>query len=206
MKKILALGIVFALFAYAVHPLVSSALTLNRQLELGMVGSDVSALQTFLASDISIYPEGLVTGYFGPLTRAAVARFQARNSIAQVGRVGPITMTALQNTGSLSREAPTIGSVSVGTTNSTATLSWYTNQPASAVVYYSMAPIQWTEADAAHDVTISGNVNLVSIGLTNTHTAYLSGLQPNTTYNYVIYVRNGTGDVSVTMPTTFHTN
>ena len=39
-------------------PTLTEAATLNRQLELGMSGSDVSDLQTFLAQDPTIYPQG----------------------------------------------------------------------------------------------------------------------------------------------------
>lgn len=39
---------------------------------------DVRKLQTFLASDPEIYPEGLVTGYFGALTTKAVKAFQLK--------------------------------------------------------------------------------------------------------------------------------
>jgi peptidoglycan hydrolase-like protein with peptidoglycan-binding domain len=52
-------------------------------------------LQTVLAEHDSIYPEKLVTGYFGPLTRSAVSRFQADNGLAAVGRVGPLTLRKL---------------------------------------------------------------------------------------------------------------
>jgi len=64
----------------------ANAATLTRQLELGMRGDDVSSLQTFLAQDVTIYPQGLVTGYFGSLTKSAVSNFQARNGISTVGR------------------------------------------------------------------------------------------------------------------------
>src|SRR6185436_15994829 len=83
-----------AVFAFGV-PSVSFADTLNRELQKGMSGSDVSALQTFLAQDNTIYPQGLVTGYFGPLTFSAVSNFQSRNGIATVGRVGPITLAEI---------------------------------------------------------------------------------------------------------------
>ncbi|MDP3883142.1 MAG: peptidoglycan-binding protein [Candidatus Staskawiczbacteria bacterium] len=52
---------------------------LNSNLSIGMSNDDVSCLQTFLKSQGSdIYPEGLVTGYFGSLTKNAVIRFQQK--------------------------------------------------------------------------------------------------------------------------------
>jgi len=49
----------------------------NQNLYLGMNNSQVYCLQEFLKSQgENIYPQGLVTGYFGPLTQAAVIRFQ----------------------------------------------------------------------------------------------------------------------------------
>ncbi len=48
-----------------------------------------------LATDPEIYPEGLITGYFGPLTRRAVKRFQKIAGIEQVGVVGPKTLSKI---------------------------------------------------------------------------------------------------------------
>lgn len=64
-----------------------------RNLSLGSVGSDVSDLQKILAQDPSVYPQGAVTGYFGPLTAAAVIKFQQVNDIASssAGFFGPLT-------------------------------------------------------------------------------------------------------------------
>jgi len=72
-------------------------LTLNivRYLQQGATGEDVTTLQEYLALDSDIYPEGLVTGYYGPLTAAAVRRFQRRHGIDQVGVVGPRTRAKL---------------------------------------------------------------------------------------------------------------
>ncbi len=67
-------------------------LRLERQLVAGSRGEDVRLLQELLASDPDIYPEGLITGYFGPLTSRAVARIQARVGLEQVGVVGPQTL------------------------------------------------------------------------------------------------------------------
>jgi len=72
---------------------VQETVSLIRQLSIGMTGDDVKALQLALAADFDIYPEGLITGYFGPLTFQAVKRFQKKWGIEQVGRVGPKTLS-----------------------------------------------------------------------------------------------------------------
>ncbi|MEK9179828.1 MAG: fibronectin type III domain-containing protein [Patescibacteria group bacterium] len=72
-------------------------------LRFGAIGEEVEELQKLLAKDPAIYPEGLVTGYFGPLTRAAVQRFQRKFAIVSggaedttgYGAVGPNTSAAL---------------------------------------------------------------------------------------------------------------
>lgn len=47
-------------------------------LRVGMKNQDVTRLQAFLGQNPLLYPEGLVTGYFGTLTRQAVIRFQEK--------------------------------------------------------------------------------------------------------------------------------
>jgi len=70
---------------------VSAASPFSRSLQKGVRGNDVSELQRLLAEDTDIYPEGLVTGYFGSLTENAVKRFQKKYGIETVGIVGPKT-------------------------------------------------------------------------------------------------------------------
>ena len=70
---------------------IKGTLKLIRHLRYGMSGEDVKLLQEVLATDTDVYPEGLVTGYFGLLTRNAVKRFQKIAGIEQVGLVGPKT-------------------------------------------------------------------------------------------------------------------
>jgi len=60
-----------------------------------MSGADVTLLQQILAGDKKIYPEGLVTGYYGALTEKAVKQFQKKYNISQVGIVGPMTLGKL---------------------------------------------------------------------------------------------------------------
>ena len=61
----------------------------------GYQNSQVTLLQQMLAKDHSIYPEALVTGYYGSLTRKAVERFQSKYGIEQTGIAGPLTRVKL---------------------------------------------------------------------------------------------------------------
>lgn len=64
-------------------------------LHKGLSHPEVSSLQEFLRVLPGIYPEGRVTGYYGPLTEQAVKRFQARYGIPALGIVGPQTRAKL---------------------------------------------------------------------------------------------------------------
>lgn len=73
----------------------------NKDLSLGAKNDDVTRVQLFLAKDKSIYPEGLVTGYFGRFTQNAVRAFQLKYGVIKNasdqgnGRVGPKTRAKL---------------------------------------------------------------------------------------------------------------
>jgi hypothetical protein len=75
----------------------NTTLKLTRSLSQGMTNEEVELLQEILATDPEIYPEGLKTGYFGPLTAKAVKRFQKKAGIEQVGVVGPITRSKINS-------------------------------------------------------------------------------------------------------------
>lgn len=67
---------------------------LHRNLSQGTQGDDVQSLQEFLST------EGLLsanaTGYFGPMTAQALARWQASQGVESVGAVGPITQKRIK--------------------------------------------------------------------------------------------------------------
>ncbi len=67
-------------------------LELLKTLQQGATGNDVKTLQQLLAGDSEIYPEGKITGFFGPLTAKAVKKFQKKHGLEQVGFVGPKTL------------------------------------------------------------------------------------------------------------------
>lgn len=83
-KLIVLLGIVFVFSLVAGE---AQAQVLRR----GMRSDKIADVQEILKTDPNIYPEGLVTGYFGPLTQAAVRRLQARCGVSQTGEIGPET-------------------------------------------------------------------------------------------------------------------
>ena len=74
-------------------------------LRRGSSGPQVRKLQEILKTIPGVYPEGLVTGYFGILTEKAVQRFQAKQGIVSsgtpttsgYGMVGPRTRNFLNN-------------------------------------------------------------------------------------------------------------
>lgn len=61
---------------------------ITKRLALGSQGDEVKTIQDLLAQDKEVYPEGLITGYFGSLTKKAVQKFQEKYNIAKKGDVG----------------------------------------------------------------------------------------------------------------------
>lgn len=68
---------------------------ITRDWFIGQSGDEVTIIQTYLARDINIYPEGKITGYFGALTKAAVRRFQTKYGINPVGSIDSLTRARL---------------------------------------------------------------------------------------------------------------
>ena len=100
---------------------------INILLRRGMENAQVKALQALLALDSALYPEKLITGYFGELTENAVKRFQTRYGIVSngspdstgYGLVGPQTRSKLLEIFNASSTPAVIQHVST-TTSSTA--------------------------------------------------------------------------------------
>lgn len=80
----------------AASPKSAAASLVTKNLKIGDRNDDVTILQELLARDSSIYPEGTISGLFGPATQRAVKRFQAKYGISQLGSVGPQTRAKLQ--------------------------------------------------------------------------------------------------------------
>jgi hypothetical protein len=91
MKKTIVAAVSIALALSAA--VASAATTYTRDLTIGSTGADVVSLQSTLESKgFLVIPAGTAKGYFGQLTKSALAKYQASAGIAPAaGYFGPIT-------------------------------------------------------------------------------------------------------------------
>lgn len=88
---------VFVFAALLLVMLMPTAFAASASLKIGSSGSDVTTLQNrLLALGYMDYPNA--TGYFGAVTKTAVARFQGYNGLVSDGVVGPATSSAIYST------------------------------------------------------------------------------------------------------------
>jgi peptidoglycan hydrolase-like protein with peptidoglycan-binding domain len=213
---VLALALGFTQFASA-----QSYSMISATAGPGSTGANVTNIQAYLASNPNFYPQGLVTGYYGTLTQAAVQRFQAFYGIVSsgspsttgYGRVGPMTLAKMNQlisggVSSADTSAPYISGSIVAATSNSATVSWNTNELATGRVYYSTTPISFNEGDvnSVGFAVTSGQSASFDTTTRMVHGATITGLAPNTTYYYLIVVTDPSGNVSVSTPgATFRT-
>jgi hypothetical protein len=217
MKKINASNISFlsvgflslALFATLAVPQKSDA-AITSNLGVGSTGGDVTELQQFLSTNFSIYPEAIVSGYFGGLTRAAVTQYQVAFDIDQVGVVGPTTRASINwvmaKGFGLDTKAPIMSNLSVQTSSNGATISWSTSEIARGRVYYDTNPIVAYEATGHAQLPYISGLSSVDGNASFTQSVSLSGLQSNTQYYYITRSVDNSGNVTMTQAKTFRTN
>lgn len=98
----------------------SSSHTFNVDLTVGSTGADVTALQQILVSKgFLTMPAGVAMGTFGPLTKSAVAAWQASVGLPSTGYVGPLSRAKLNASATTGGSTGSTG----GTTGSTVNLS-----------------------------------------------------------------------------------
>lgn len=197
-----------AAFAFAHAQTVGARTTIGSQLQLGSTGDDVKTLQTYLATNTKIYPEGIVSGYYGPLTETAVAQFQIASGLPPVGNVGPQTLAKLNSLlvagASLDVSAPFISNVRIATTTESATISWTTSEPTLGSVHYDFSPIAMKEVSVARvDPQTSGTL-VTDSTLSSNHSITLHGLGTAVDHYYFsIESKDVAGNISVTFSMPF---
>ena len=95
----------------------SAVSIIAKNLGMGNRGKDVSTLQQLLGKDKDIYPEGTVSGYFGPATARAIQKFQLKYGVIKKatdpgsGNLGPKTKAKLQEVFGSSASVPAMSPV-----------------------------------------------------------------------------------------------
>lgn len=213
-------GLAMVVFAFAITQYAYAAITTT--LDIGDSGSEVTELQTYLATNASIYPSGLVTGYFGPLTQAAVARFQTAQGIVSsgtpdttgYGRVGPQTMMRINSLlvggGTLPQNnwdtAPILSAPSIQVSSNSATMTWTTNEPSQGQIYYDTSPLRADEATGPRQLPYVSGLNVRGNPGQMTHSLTIQNLQSNTTYYFLTRAIDNTGNMSMIWPSSFKTS
>jgi peptidoglycan hydrolase-like protein with peptidoglycan-binding domain len=246
---------------------VMGTLKLIRNLKQGMSGEDVSALQAILAADPTLYPEGLVSGFYGALTARAVAKFQSKHGFEAVGFVGPKTLKKLneefdnlglsfENSSSTGNgapghnggnklcippghmiapgwlkknnkpvptasvplcnsrgngdkgnnppatttpdtTAPIISSITNSSGQTSGTVYWTTNELSTTKVYYATT--------SAIDVNATSTLSVNNASLVVNHGIAISGLNPSTTYYFVVESKDPVGNTATSSVNSFVT-
>lgn len=150
-------------------PLICRALPFTRSLFLGMRGDDVTTLQKQLIED-GLLAADTATGFFGPLTQAAVQRWQVANNIVSSGDqhttgwgiVGKKTLAALRqrcNEYRTGDNALTITDISGPVTLAVGVTGTWTvkvdTTSTSTLTYY----VTWGDEDAFSQILAFGQVN-----------------------------------------------
>lgn len=154
---------------------ISQTYHLIGTLEKGMRNDDVMTLQSLLAKDMQIYPEGYVTGYYGTLTSAAVERFK--------NKYNEPTLT-VESVGT-----PRISAIAATSTDTTMTIVWKTDVPTTAKI--------WWGAPGPLDPILMTPISTMT--LSKDHSARFAGtMYASTTYAFIISATDENGNTSMT--------
>ncbi len=204
-----SIGVILALLFISLMAMPKAHATITSEMGLGSRGGDVTALQQFLATNPMIYTSGIVSGYFGALTQAAVMQFQIAYGIPAVGRIGPITMAKINQIMSsglgIDISAPSIMNLSVQPSRTSALVTWSTNEPAKAEVFYDVVAVRSDEATGPFQKPFISGTLVSNDSLLYSESITITNLAPNTLYYYVVRSMDVSGNVSMSLMGTFHT-
>lgn len=199
------------IFAFVLSPMSVSAdfnqISGTSTLKYGSKGSNVKALQAFMASNNDIYPGGSQDGSFGPATKAGVIQFQLAYNLTPDGIVGGGTRGVINNLISngtnLDTFAPAINNLSVLPVGRNVNISFTSDEPVMSIVYYDTNNLTWRDWDEREmslkvpEITGTRNTDLA---FSNTKQFTLSNLSPNTVYHYTVLVKDRSGNTTLIWP------
>jgi peptidoglycan hydrolase-like protein with peptidoglycan-binding domain len=208
-------------FAFTTVASAQTFTSITGSADIGSRGSTVTNIQTFLASNPAFYPEGLITGYYGSLTAAAVRRFQVFYGIVSsgtpgttgFGRVGPVTLARMNSliasggmtgggTTGTDMAGPRLFNVNHTHTSNSATFSFNTDENTMARVVYGTNPLMFNEGseNSSGFGPVGGSSASSSLGMGTSHSVIVSNLNANTNYYFTIIATDAAGNVSVWGP------
>ena len=91
MKNIMKKISVLLLLSLVLTSIGFSYIADARGVAIGSRSDEVKNIQEILKEDSGIYPEGYVTGYFGPLTEKAIKKLQKRCGLPETGELDDAT-------------------------------------------------------------------------------------------------------------------
>ena len=209
------LGTVLSLVIVTSFGVTKASAEITSNLGIGSTGNQVTELQQFLATNSYIYPSGIVSGYYGALTAAAVVQYQLAYNISPVGTVGPVTGASINNVIANGRgldvSSPILSTPALQINRTTATVSWNTNEAARGKLIYSTAPIMLNNTSDATGLNfiepnvISGILAPYDAVARFNQSITISNLNANTVYYYLVEALDGSNNVSITLPASFIT-
>jgi peptidoglycan hydrolase-like protein with peptidoglycan-binding domain len=206
MKKRLLFTAILTLALICTSAVANAQIT-GGTMKMGTRGSNVTALQQLLSTNRDIYPAGMVTGYYGPLTHSAVVQFQLHYNLAADGIAGPATIGKMNSVIAMGRGldiyAPQIANVKTSSNGRVESISFNSNEPVRAYVYYDTNGLMVRDSGASFTAPmVSGTaVSTSTYGTSNTVTT--PTLNSNTNYNYMVLAVDQSGNWNVYSPGTF---
>lgn len=202
----------FVLVPSYVEAVTFSPISGNATLTVGSRGENVRALQQLMTSNSDMYPSGSQDGVFGPATKKGVIQFQLAYNLTADGVVGTRTRNKVNSVVAdgkgIDISAPPIYNLSAIPSGRNVSISFSSNEPVKATVFYDTNLINWDSWDdsvmSLQTPAISGTRNSDDSFSTNKQFT-LNNLNANSKYNYTVTATDQSGNISVVWPTTFTT-
>lgn len=203
----LVFAVVFSTTSVFAQVATYSQINGSTTLKVGSKGADVSTLQKFMASNKDIYRGGLVTGYFGSMTKSAVKNFQYAYDLSIDGVAGAMTKNKVNNIitagHGIDIYSPAINSLSVIPSGRNVSFSFNSNEAVKATVFYDTNRIIWSETEVSYGTPFISGTGIADNTFSVNKQITLNNLSANTTYNYTVLVTDESGNFSVVWPRTF---